>query len=569
MSKKKSKKKQSVVKVSAPVTAPKKKGITDYNMGDIQTALRIPPRAIKAFETLKDVKERFSLPVTLGAPKKEREALDLAFDSIGGFDTIHSSLLQHAFDMGEFPVTTFLGYGVLQQIAQNGMIRACVQTVADDITREWIEIKGGEDSDAETVKKLQDAQESKYHLRRLFNQAAATTGFMGGCLIFIDTGVEDKNLELPLKLNNECAEIEKGKPIRFQVIDPINVSPGEYNADRPLEPDYMKPKYWWVLGKKVHASRLIALYDNPPPMLLKPAYNFLGIPQAQILWDYVLHWNDCRVYTADLLKKVSLLVVQTDTDSIFGEANGIQKFDIRMKALERYRDNNSVFVCDKTEEAVSNVQTSIAGCTDVVRQALEMIAAINRTPAVKLLGISPSGFNATGESDITNYYDHIRSKQELRRDAINRCLKAIQLSIFGQIDKTISFDFVELAKEDENQKAMTAASRAQTLATLTQVQAINAEEVREAVKNDKSMDLGFLSDEMPDMGDPEDFMPESMGGDQESLDEYIQRLQGGNQQEIAKKDDESLDEFIERLKSQGKQQNPPDEKRQLMQEYGL
>ena len=284
---------------------------------------------------------------------------------------------------------------------------------------------------------------------------------------------------------------------------------------------------------------MLRLFDNPPPTLLRPAYNFLGIPQAQILWDYVMHWNQCRVYTADLVRKVSLLVFQTSTDDIFNSPNGVQLFDIRMKALQRYRDNNAVFVCDKEGESVMNVQTSIAGCTDVVRQSLEMVASINRTPAVKLLGISPSGFNATGESDIRNYYDHIRSKQELRREAINTCLKAIELVEMGSINSNISFDFNELSKEDEASAAMTAQTRAGALATLAQVQAISAEEMREAVKNEPAMHLGFLSDEVPE-GEPED----------------IDGLLGALQQATTA------------VAEPAPASNPPDESRQLLQSLG-
>lgn len=319
----------------------------------------------------------------------------------------------------------------------------------------------------------------------------------------------------------------------------MNVSPGDYNAIDPLKSDYLKPRYFWVLGTKVHESRLLRLFDNPPPTLLRPAYNFLGIPQAQILWDYVMHWNQCRVYTADLVRKVSLLVFQTSTDDIFNSPNGVRLFDIRMKALQRYRDNNAVFVCDKEGESVMNVQTSIAGCTDVVRQSLEMIASINRTPAVKLLGISPSGFNATGESDIRNYYDYIRSKQELRREAINTCLEAIELVEMGSINSNISFDFNELSKEDEASAAMTAQTRAGALATLAQVQAISAEEMREAVKKEPAMHLGFLSDEVPE-GEPED----------------IEGLLGALQQATTA------------VAEPAPASNPPDESRQLLQSLG-
>ena len=480
------------------------------------------------------MRERFAPPVTLGVSEKERLAQDEALSDAGFYGAIHRSLQQHGYELGQYPVTSFVGYGALQQIAQNGMIRACVQTVADDITREWITITG---DDAEAVEEIQTLQEKKYHLRTLFHEAATLTGYMGGAFIYVDTGTE--NPELPLRYSNESAELQPGTKLRFVVVDPVNVSPGDYNAIDPLKSDYLKPRYFWVLGTKVHESRLLRLFDNPPPTLLRPAYNFLGIPQAQILWDYVMHWNQCRVYTADLVRKVSLLVFQTSTDDIFNSPNGVRLFDIRMKALQRYRDNNAVFVCDKEGESVMNVQTSIAGCTDVVRQSLEMIASINRTPAVKLLGISPSGFNATGESDIRNYYDYIRSKQELRREAINTCLEAIELVEMGSINSNISFDFNELSKEDEASAAMTAQTRAGALATLAQVQAISAEEMREAVKKEPAMHLGFLSDEVPE-GEPED----------------IEGLLGALQQATTA------------VAEPAPASNPPDESRQLLQSLG-
>lgn len=528
-------------KAKTEARADKRSGILDQArraalMEELGAQLYAPPPAAKVFETEEKVRERFALPVTLGTTEEVRLAQDAELADTGLYSTIYKSLQQHGYELGQYPTTSFIGYGTLQQIAQNGMIRACVQTVSDDITREWIQITGSDDG--EKVDELQKLQEKKYHLRGLFHEAATITGYMGGAFIFIDTGEE--KTELPLRINDASAELVKGGTLRFVVVDPVSVSPGDYNSSNPLKADYMRPKWYWVLGQRVHASRMIPLYDTPPPTLLRPAYNFLGIPQAQILWDYVMHWNQCRVYTADLVRKVSLLVFQTSTDDIFNSPNGLQLFDIRMKALQRYRDNSSVFVCDKDAEAVMNVQTSIAGCTDVVRQSLEMIAALNRTPAVKLLGISPSGFNATGESDIRNYYDYIKSKQELRRDAIMTCLKAIELVEFGTIDADLSFDFNPLSKEDENAAAMTAQSRAGTLATLAQMQAISAEEVREAVKTEPVMHLGFLSDEPPD-GDPEDF--------QGLLD--------------------SLQSATAAIKApEAPQANPPDESRQLLQSLG-
>jgi phage-related protein (TIGR01555 family) len=454
----------------------------------------IPERTANAFKNLRSVKKEFALPITMsGISKDEYKEMNMAFDSAGGFNTIYESLTQHAYDLGQYPITSFVGYGVLQQIAQQGLIRACIQTVSDDLSRKWIKIDGCDDP-----QKLEiiENELKKLHIKDLFHKAVTTTGYMGGAFIFIDTGEDD--LTLPLAINDLSAELKEGSKVKFVVVDPVNVSPIEYNCINPLRDDYMQPRMWQVLGKRVHASRLLPFVENQPPMLLKPNYNFLGIPQAQILWDYVMHFNQTRASTARLLDKISLLVVQTDMDAVLSDEHGIELFDAKMEFLERYRNNDSVFVCDKESEGVMNVQTTIAGCTDVVRQSLELIACINRTPAVKLLGISPSGFNATGESDLKNYYDYIASKQELYREQIQTIINVIQLVEFGNIDPAITFKFEPLNEENKASQAMTAQTKIGALTQLVDRQAMSAEELRTAVREDEDLGLSFLDEEMPE-----------------------------------------------------------------------
>ena len=454
----------------------------------------IPERTVNAFKNLRSVKKEFALPITMsGVSKDEYKEMNMAFDSAGGFNTIYESLTQHAYDLGQYPITSFVGYGVLQQIAQQGLIRACIQTVSDDLSRKWIKIDGCDDP-----QKLEilENELKKLHIKDLFHKAVTTTGYMGGAFIFIDTGEDD--LTLPLAINDLSAELKEGSKVKFVVVDPVNVSPIEYNCIDPLRDDYMQPRMWQVLGKRVHASRLLSFVENQPPMLLKPNYNFLGIPQAQILWDYVMHFNQTRASTARLLEKISLLVVQTDMDAVLSDEHGIELFDAKMEFLERYRNNDSVFVCDKESEGVMNVQTTIAGCTDVVRQSLELIACINRTPAVKLLGISPSGFNATGESDLKNYYDYISSKQELYREQIQTIINVIQLCEFGNIDPAITFKFEPLNEENKASQAMTAQTKIGALTQLVDRQAMSAEELRTAVREDEDLGLSFLDEEMPE-----------------------------------------------------------------------
>lgn len=488
------------------MTQKQQKPISKAYIEDTLNALRQPAEKIaQSFASVEDVKKAFSLPVTLGLNTDDRLAMDSAFSC--GYDQMFSSLTQHGADLGQYPMTGFVGYGVLQQIAQNGMIRTCIQTVADDITREWIEVTGGDDTDPAVIDLISQNLE-KLKVKSLYNNGVATMGYMGGAFIYIRTNTDDPSL--PLQINDSSAELQKGSELELVLIDPVNVSPGEYNASDPLKSDYMsKPKYWWVLGQRVHSSRLIMLRDNLPPTLLRPAYNFLGIPQAQILWDYVMHWNKARVSVAGILEKLNLMVFQTNTEDLLSTAEGVQQLDAKMLALTRYRNNDSVIVCDKNVEDIKNITLTISGVTDVVRQALEFIAAINRTPAVKLLGISPSGFNATGESDIRNYYDHVRSKQELLRDGIQKIIDAVQLVTTGTIDPSITFNFKQLGSDDSASDTMTANTKVQMLNSLLQTNVISAEEARQAVKMDDKTGLSFIDDELPepnegaDMGDVE------------------------------------------------------------------
>ena len=211
-----------------------------------------------------------------------------------------------------------------------------------------------------------------------------------------------------------------------------------------------------------------------------------------------MHWNKARAATIDLLEKMNFMIFKTEAMQYLSTPNGLADLDAKVNFMNRYRSNNSIFVCDNEGEDVQNVTSQIAGATDIAKQALEFVAAIDRKPAVKLLGISPAGFNATGESDIRNYYDHIASKQEKFRNELMQLIKAVELAEWGETDSSVSFEFNELGKEDEAQKISTSSQLAQMLTALQEHQAISAEEVRAIMRAYKPANLDSLDEEMPE-----------------------------------------------------------------------
>jgi len=460
--------------------------------------------------TISQIKKLFGPAKTLGGPAGEQEELRLAQDAALEMCGAYS-LIQHAFSMGQGMGPQFMGYAGLSSLSQNGLVKACINTVADAMTREWITLTHGKNKDQgdETFIALTTAINKTYELQEIFHQAAIYTGFFGGCLIYMDTGCRGADLEKPLDLSDKSAELRNGGLKRFVPIEPINIFPGDYNSINPLSPDYFRPTYWWVMAQKVHASRFIRIVSDEPPILLRPAYNFFGIPHAQVLYDYVLHFQECRVAVQRLLTKFSRTVFKTQMMELFTQEDGLTQLDRRLQIMVDKQDNDGITAVDKESEDIVNVVTPISGIVDIPKQALEFVTAINMTPAVQLLGISPSGFNATGESDIRIFDDRILSKNEKeQRHGIATAIQAVQVSTLGRIDPDISFDFNPLGKDDELAKANIQKVKADTDAVLIQAGEIEPGEGRQRLVDDPDSGYGHIDPEQvpqaPESGEMDD-----------------------------------------------------------------
>lgn len=288
-----------------------------------------------------------------------------------------------------------LSYQECANLATDSMISKAV----DVITRELFK-SGGKWTDAHLdIENFEMILNSLnfYDKVRLAVQRALE---YGGAFLYINT--DDTDLSLPLYLNERTASTNKITGLT--VIEPWQAAPVQVNSFNPLKENYMEPELWWVLGAggTVHKTRLIPVVFYSVPDLIKPLYNYLGLPLSFYMKNYVSNADTVRQSISDLVLRFRTKIIKTTAQKIADPQT-----QARVKYMNATSNNLATLLLAKDEEWIETV-TSLTGIDNLLSQMYELMTASTRgIPVTKLLGLSPRGFNATGEYDENNFYDVI------------------------------------------------------------------------------------------------------------------------------------------------------------------
>jgi len=394
----------------------------------------------------------------------------------------------------------FLGYAILVVLAQRPEYRVITETIASDMTREWIRFEASKNAKEDKTQKIAELEDylEYLNLKGVVRQAILNDGFQGRGQIYIDLGVPVMDAGVNFGASEELktsigdgrdeisrAKIKKGSLKGFLAIEPMWTYPNWYNASQPLRPDWYRPETWFVMGSEVHRTRLITFIGRPVPDMLKPAYSFGGLSMTQMVKPYVDFWLRNRTTASDLLNGFSTMVLLTTLDvTSMTQASGDILWE-RIQTFNALRDNMGLLVLNKASEDFKNVSASLAGVHELVAQSQEHIASVAQIPTAKLLGIQPAGMNADSEGIIRLYYDRIRATQEsLLRGPLTTIINIAQLSLWGENDPEIVFSFNPLWQLDEAGRAAIQLAKAQIIETDIASGVIDPEEGRIARATD-------------------------------------------------------------------------------------
>ncbi len=395
----------------------------------------------------------------------------------------NNSLMQHS----EF-INERMSYAECAAIATESIINNAISKINDDIFA-----KGGIFKvEADTMENASDLQvliEKEFKRLGIWDslkKAVFTNLVFGGAFIFFDFDTESLNDEFFCKV-----EILKENKFRgLKIVPPYLVAPQEVNTSNPLSPNYMNPSKWFVSGvTSIDSTRCEILSFFEAPDLIKPLYNFFGIPYVQFMKPYVMSADIARQSLGDLFLRFRSEAIKTDLVKV--NMNDARE---RAKAINKMKNNLGVLLLTPDEEYIQTI-TPLTGLDKILAQMQENIAVSARMPAVKLLGLTPSGFNATGDFDLKSYYDFISSLQNSKIKPLIEKIADIVLKSKGY-ECLVDFEFMPLMQESSLEKAQVENLNADFVAKNIQNGLITQEQALEILKERENLPSSFRYDDL-------------------------------------------------------------------------
>jgi uncharacterized protein len=447
-----------------------------------------------------DLRDLFSpaLHPKAATPPKTAMAMD---DALVASTSWAASAVGASFQEG----LQFLGYPYLAMLAQRVEYRTPSEIIAEEMTREWITFEAtGDEDKTDKINQLEE-EFDRLEVKENFFKFTRDDGLFGRGHLYVDLGTTNDGDELKTPIGDgknalSRLKVQKGSLVRLKTVEPVWAYPTNYDSIDPLSPRWYNPDHWYVMGKDIHASRLLKMVSHEVPDLLKPAYSFGGLSRSQMLKPYVDNWLKTRQSVNDLISAFTTWVFGTDLSETL-TAEGDLLFE-RLELFTACKNNRDLFLYDKDTEEFNQVNASLGTLDTLQAQAQEHMASAARIPLVKWFGISPQGLNATAEPEIRVFYDTIRAAQNA--PFFNRNLRRIMhfamLNLWGEIDPEIGYRYNPLWTLDEKGKADVREIDARTGASLIEAGVISQEEERQRVAEDpNTLYPGLDASEMPDL----------------------------------------------------------------------
>jgi phage-related protein (TIGR01555 family) len=288
-----------------------------------------------------------------------------------------------------------------------------------------------------------------------------------------------------------------------------------------VQPDYTavyygKPRYYEVSSLsgyfQVHASRCLVFRNGIlPEQAVNQQLLHWGIPEYQRISRELRECSTAHGHGVRLLERsVQAIYSMKNLSSTVSTEDGEAKVLKRLQMIDMARGILNSIAIDSEGETYDFKSITFSGVKEIIDTTCNMLSAVTSIPQTVLFGRSPSGMNATGQSDLENYYNLIERIQKMMlrgnlKTLVDVILRAALAK--GEISEKPKYkiEFNPLWSLSETEKATvdqarasTSFSKAQTAQLYIDMGALDPSEVRKGLAADSEFEIETLLDDLPE-----------------------------------------------------------------------
>lgn len=340
-----------------------------------------------------------------------------------------------------------LSYGQLLAAYRGSWVhRKVVDIPADDATRNWRTWKG-ESAQVRAVENLEERLMVRNHVNLAIKVARLYGG--AGIILVFDDGVDPIE---PLE------KVEKGQLVHLRVLENTHLQASDI-YDVTIGPEWFRMS----TGTPIHVSRMSRIIPRPiPDSFIREEWGDSILQSVHQEANFVLSVVQSLAHLVSEAK-VDIIKIK-DFVSQLGNEDFQNNLIKRFMNINQMKSMVNAHILDSEDSwERTSTATEFGNIPSATDTFLNIVAAAADIPMTRFVGTSPGGLNATGESDIRNYYDSIRSDQDnLYSNALLPLDRALVHSALGEWPAGLTYEWNSLWQETEQERV----DRANALTTI-------------------------------------------------------------------------------------------------------
>lgn len=404
----------------------------------------------------------------------------------------------------------------------NGLFAKIIDTPADEAVKKGFTLDG-----------LKDQKIEDFYLNAIddldweeqFSTAIKWARLFGGSIavMLINDG---RGLNEPVDWRH-IKSIDDIRVFDRSLIQPDYKTMFGYNPDDPFGTRGSRlamPEYYDVYSRygtfRVHDSRCLVFQNGIlPENTSNSVYQLWGMPEY-IRLKRALRDAEIAHGTAPKLldRSIQAIYKMKDLSTELATEEGEDRVLRRLQTIDMARGLLNSITIDGDGEEYDFRTFNFSGASELIDTTCNYLSALTSIPQTILFGRSPAGMNATGDSDLENWYNYV---ERIQKRIVKKNLRYLLSVIFqagmntGKIDEfpeiSIKFNPLwSLSEEEqaklEQTKASTQQTKAATAQTYVNMGAIDPTEVRQKLAESDEFDVENLLDDYDD----EQLFPEGM-----------------------------------------------------------